>query len=598
MVNKVAHILKPNAARQMPKWVIFLDTETKEQIIDDKTKKLILKLGYAILTRRTNDNLFRTVSEVSFTSAAEFTDWLERCCVGRERFYLTAHNIGFDVRIVGLLDWLHQSGWKRTLFIDDNINFIARYRKCNTTIKLINNQQLFNTSLRKLGESISYTKASVDFATVGDAELLEYCKRDVEVMRQAWNLWVRFVKDNDLGNFQITAASQAFSAFRHRFMDTQIYIHNHDKATALERESYHGGRVECFFIGNYTASKVYCLDVNSMYPFVMKEKVVPIKLIKHYDKPTLELFKTVRESFGYIVEATLQIEKPILPVVREGRLLFPTGVIKGVFTKPELELALQSGSLREVSKLNVYEERKIFARFVDFFYNERLKFREQGNVAFAYISKILMNYLYGKFAQKQLEYKKVGKSKSLPDGFYSMAWNGGSEYCKVRVINGIVEKTDGYKEGFNSFVAIASYITAEARVFLYSLIEQAGRENVLYCDTDSLFVNEIGFSRLENKLGNTALGALKVEGINDAVTIRAPKWYKFGDKSVHKGIRGNAIELSPNVFEQDKFVSFRGSLRAYDTHGVNVKRVVKHLNPVYHKGVVSDSGFVSPVVLS
>ena len=48
---RIAHILKHNKGRQIPKNVIFFDTETKETNIDQFTKELSLKLGYAISTR-------------------------------------------------------------------------------------------------------------------------------------------------------------------------------------------------------------------------------------------------------------------------------------------------------------------------------------------------------------------------------------------------------------------------------------------------------------------------------------------------------------------------------------------------------------------
>lgn len=596
-MNKVAHILKPNAARKLPKWVIFFDTETYEEHIDAKTKKLRLRLGYAVLTRRTKLNEFKRVSDVTFLHRDEFARWLASALVGRERYYLVAHNIGFDVRIVALFDELAASGWNRTLFIDDNINFIARFRKGDTTLKVINNQQLFNMSLRNLGESIGTYKSAVDFATANDAELLEYCIQDVEVMVQAWNKWVQFIYDNDLGNFQITAASQSFSAFRHRFMPAPIFIHNHPKATELERESYHGGRVECFYIGEKTGEPIYYLDVNSMYPYEMREREVPVKLLKYYDKLTIDEFEGIRSRFGYIVEASLEIREPRVPVVHDGRLCFPVGTITGVFTKPELEYALEVGTLRNVRRVSLYDEQKLFAPFVEFFYGARRKYKEEGNVAFATISKLLMNSLYGKFAQKQLEYKKVGKTKDMPDGYYNVAWKGGKEYCKVRVINGVIERANGYQEGFNSFVAIASYITANARVHLSRLIDIAGRSHVLYCDTDSLFVDEVGYRALFSEIDSVAIGKLKCEGVEQKMTIRAPKWYKFGDKLVSKGIRKDAHELAPLTFEQDKFVSWRGAVRANDTDGVIVKRVRKTLNPHYLKGIVSATGLVSPLVL-
>ncbi|GAJ18368.1 unnamed protein product, partial [marine sediment metagenome] len=40
------------------------------------------------------------------------------------------------------------------------------------------------------------------------------------------------------------------------------------------------------------------------------------------------------------------------------------------------------------------------------------------------------------------------------------------------------------------------------------LMQQVGKENYFYCDTDSLFVNEEGLCRLQNKIDSVCLGSL------------------------------------------------------------------------------------------
>ncbi|GAI91252.1 unnamed protein product, partial [marine sediment metagenome] len=48
----------------------------------------------------------------------------------------------------------------------------------------------------------------------------------------------------------------------------------------MERESYKGGRVECFFLGSLENDSYYMLDVNSLYPFVMRSNPFPVKYIR------------------------------------------------------------------------------------------------------------------------------------------------------------------------------------------------------------------------------------------------------------------------------------------------------------------------------
>ena len=594
MIKRVAHELKPTSRATMPKHVIFFDTETTEHEISPTVKNLTLLLGCGTYARIDKDGSFRIRDTVDFYSTAGFNDWLVGCVKDRQTYYVVAHNIGFDLRITQTLKYLKENGWERRTLIEDGINFIAVYYKGRKKLKFINNQQLFNVSLKSLGESIGEYKAYVDFKLASRGELLEYCRQDVRVMLRAWEIWIAFIRENNLGSFKITAASQSLEAFRHRFMAARVYIHTDERAIRLERASYFGGRTDCFFIGEFRAGPVYSLDINAMYPFVMHEPV-PTKLLKHYARTDLRQFAALRQRFGYVAEVTLDICRACLPVKSGiGRLCFPAGRIRGTFTKPELEYALRFGYLLEVHKVNIYSEEALFKDYVSYFYAARQKFKAEGNLAFAYISKLLMNSLYGKFGQRQTEYIKIGTTRSIPDGFYKTAFDTSGRTYKLRIIDGIIERETDPREGYNSFVAIASYITARARVYLDSLIERAGRGNVLYSDTDSLFVTEQGRQRLAGYLNDTEIGKLKQLGVEDSMTIFAPKRYIFGDKSVSKGVRSNATILPGGVVEQDQFMSFRSALRTGNLDGVLIKRIIKRVDSHYTKGNVSPEGWVSP----
>ncbi|GAI25381.1 unnamed protein product, partial [marine sediment metagenome] len=52
------------------------------------------------------------------------------------------------------------------------------------------------------------------------------------------------------------------------------------QAIDLERASYKGGRVECFFLGELKNDNYYILDVNSLYPFVMRNNSYPVKYLQ------------------------------------------------------------------------------------------------------------------------------------------------------------------------------------------------------------------------------------------------------------------------------------------------------------------------------
>ncbi|NIQ91320.1 MAG: hypothetical protein GWN93_20850, partial [Deltaproteobacteria bacterium] len=149
------------------------------------------------------------------------------------------------------------------------------------SIVFIDLMNYFKMSLAKLGESMGYPKLHIDFNTCTTDELARYCRNDVYVMVQAWKKWTAFLRENDLGVWAPTLPAQAFNAFRHRFMSSDIMIHSHQKALDLERDAYHGGRTEVFRHGFFNTRQYYLLDVNSMYPAMMKHRLFPTALVTY-----------------------------------------------------------------------------------------------------------------------------------------------------------------------------------------------------------------------------------------------------------------------------------------------------------------------------
>jgi hypothetical protein len=131
-------------------------------------------------------------------------------------------------------------------------------------------------------------------------------------------------------------------------------------------------------------------------------------------------------------------------------------------------------------------------------------------------------------------------------------------------------------------------------MYLWSLIEQAGLENVFYVHTDSLIVNQQGFDNLAGKIDDYELGKLKVEYVADELEILGPNNFRMGSKLRSGGIKKSAVQLARDVFEQDKFMGLRGAIRVGDPDLVTVKKVRKRMRCRIKTGVVQTTGRVDP----
>jgi hypothetical protein len=120
---------------------------------------------------------------------------------------------------------------------------------------------------------------------------------------------------------------------------------------------------------------------------------------------------------------------------------------------------------------------------------------------------------------------------------------------------------------------------------------------VLYCDTDSVLVTDIGRERLTHLIDANSLGFLSEKGHYEDIEIFGCKDYVFGTKSRTKGVRGTALWLSRNTVEQTRWSGLRGLLAAGIVDRPSTSRVVKHLRRVYDKAVVQPSGECVPFLM-
>jgi hypothetical protein len=409
---------------------------------------------------------------------------------------------------------------------------------------------------------------------------------------------MQYCEDHDLGVWGQTTTGQAFNAYRHRFMPAVPYIHTNQPVIELEREAYHGGRSECFKIGHFDKGPYYMVDVNSMYPASMYKEQFPVMLKSFITRAKMSILKKVVKKYGAIARCRIDTKDPIYPTWHNKRLVFPTGQFDATLSTPEIIHGLKHHNITDVSMIAIYELDNIFSNYVSFFYGQRLKFKEDNNVMYGMLAKLMLNSLYGKFGQKIDVWETVNESVKHPDQAWK-EWDMDKQKMRsFRCICGKLEEVTGFDEGFNSFPAVAAHVTAYARMDLWKLIVQAGLKNCFYCDTDSLIVNQKGFDKLGNQMHDSDLGMLKLEETADSMDIFNVKQYEFGKKSRLKGVRKNAELIAPNTYSQWHQIHIAGALRSKTSDVCTWKQITKHISTTYKKGYVDEKGNVTPFHLS
>ncbi len=593
-IDRPAHWLSKNKKSKRPSGILFFDLESTIHHPSDQREVHTFRLGVGAFCLYSDTRGLLEQEWRDFAYPSDLWSWIHELSAEYDDLLMIAHNIDYDARVAQAFTYLPMMRWEPTYLIPARSCTLYVWKKDKCKLALADNMNWWNTSLADLGESLGKHKLSVDFDTVDDRELYTYCRRDVEILVTLWREWLRFLDKEKLGNFGITVAAQAFNAYRHRFMHEQIGIHNHATAAKLERESYRGGRSECFRIGKLPPGPYYKLDVNSLYPAMMKWYPMPSKLTGVLEAVSVQYLKDLIADQSIIAQVALHTDDPLYVYRMNGRNCYPTGDFIATLTTPELELALIRGDVKGVGLVAKYEPADLFGPYVDFFYALRRKHSAGGNQVQARICKMFLNSLQGKFGQRGYSQKIVG-DVPLDEIWIRHAWiPEEGKHAVVYAYGGkIIEQRAG-GEPFDSFAAVPAHVAAYGRLYMHSLMQQAGPEHVYYMDTDSLIVDQAGYNHLEALVDPHKLGMLKLEGIAQDVEIKAKKDYKFGELCTRKGIKDNAVALGDDLYEQWHFSTIKYGFRSGNLDTVEVHRIRKQVHYDALAGRIREDGTVVP----
>lgn len=311
------------------------------------------------------------------------------------------------------------------------------------------------------------------------------------------------------------------------------HIHNTEDYI---RPSYHGGYVNVFgntHKYNYLAyGKGIILDINSLYPYVMKYKPMPYgkaTLVK--GEPDESVLKSCEKGRLYIfinINVAFKLKKDGLACIRinnnDPSFLHTTSYLKDsrdinmitgrpvgkpkkinlCLTYTDFMLLKENYDIIDIDYVDyIYYKTTThyFEQFIDTLYPK--KQQSEGATRLAY--KLLLNALSGKMA-------------SLP--FYD-----NQKIVKLSDEKFVFEKQKGSKhDGMVSHINVGSAITAYARQIIIADIK-ANRDRILYSDTDCLQLK--GTEIPEDMAISDQLGAYKIEHEFDNIVYYGKKSYAF-----------------------------------------------------------------------
>ena len=590
--------IKPITKDTYPKRLIIFDTEAYRSAKVDGVERQSLRLGVARYLELTPDLEIIEDEYYNFTTCDGLLAYIEQHQRKDKTLFVYAHNIKYDLQLTGLLKLMLEDGYTVSKFVMNDPPTFIRLVRNRSHVMFVDTFNYWQTSVAKMGDTLGLAKLNMPNEGEDDKAWFVYCQRDVKVLSEYLLSYMSWLQNNNLGGMSLTLAGQAFRTYRHNFLESDITIHNYPHPLHLERDGYSGARTEAFYQGNLSGSDWFKLDVNSMYPYVMKMDTYPVKMKAHTKNIPISQLSRLLERYYVIAAVILDTNEAVYPSKHEGKLVFPVGRFLTTLHDSELRYALEYGHIQEVIEVAIYDRGGLFTEYIDYFYQLKQSADASGDKISRQLAKTLMNSLYGKFGQRGIVSKILPNKSTVRYGRYL----GYSETLKknitINYLGDQIELSYALNESYYSMPAIAGAVTANARMYLWRLMQTAGLDNVKYIDTDSLIVNLDGYNRLAPLLDDAKLGYLKLEGKSDRFIIRGLKDYQFGNDNKTKGVPKSAIPVDANTWTYDQFRGALGWLSDGLSDGVTVRQTTKHRSGLYTKGTVQENGDITPLRFS
>lgn len=516
--------------------------------------------------------------------------FLDFCASAKENYECYFFNLKFDGAF--LLAYLLRAGYTRvdsskdrqnktfTTLITDRgafyaieIYFEVKKHKTNK-VKIVDAMKIFpNFSVERLAEGfgLSMSKLELNYREKReeDHELtkqeIDYIRNDVEIV--AWALKAMF----DRGLTRMTIASNAMHDFKSRCKYFKKYFPSLSPETDADiRTSYRGGftYLNDIYVGK-KLGKGMTLDVNSLYPSVMKLCKMPIGQPQYF----LGKYETDNEYDLYVQTFSCRFRlktgkipciqiKHTMSFINNEYLKSSDGqIVTLTLTSVDFKLFCKQYEMTDVKYIGGWKFRSsyhIFDEYIDYWMNEKIEASKEGNKPRRQIAKLLLNSLYGRFG---ISLKATQKAPYLDA-------DGNLSYYNLP------EET---KKGL--YIPVATFITSEARyktittcqaVRDYSL-KKYGVDKFIYADTDSCksLLTDSDLNELKDiiEIDDYKLGAWALEEHFDRfLGLRQKCYITEVDGKVHVTVAGLPHYLAP-------LITFDNFKKGFSTAGLTLKQM-------------------------
>ena len=489
MAGVRSHYLRGNASEWSPSNVIFIDTETSA-LTGQASQLLQMRLWCAAsVDRRQSPVGGVSVRSEDGTDRHSLARWVDAQTVGHQTTWLYCHNLGFDLTVSRLPDFLHRLGWQMTRWDFAGRNVTGSMRKRTKRLRLCDSVSVLPTKLEDIGRQLGRHKLPMPAPTGTDSDWLTYCQTDVLILAEAILTVMDWWDEHRLGHWTSSGPGLGWNALRHQGRERLVLIDWERGTPADDRPAIRGGRRDVTRVGEVEGGPFALVDFSNAYLTVAANCLLPKGRLAHYDKlePTSPWLQAHR--LGVLADCEVDTPEPAYPLRTPGGIFYPVGRFRTPLCSPEIEVARQAGHLRSIGSAWTHDLGYPLKDWADWCLSLLDKANDQVPAVVRTMVKQWGRSVPGKFAARSSTSTDLGPA--LYPGWKLIRGSSGPDHKPAADVHiaGRHWWTVFDQEGENAYPAVLAWIESHVRVALNAMLEALGPDMWVCCDTDGVVVD-------------------------------------------------------------------------------------------------------------
>jgi hypothetical protein len=469
--------------------VAFIDTETttKEH---DGSQILGLRMWVGgIVDRRPDGAAKVSVRTADGTDRASLARWIDAQTVGKSSLYVFAHNLGFDLTVSRLPDFLHRLGWGMTQWSFAGRNVTGRMRRRSKGLTFCDSTSWLPHPLDHIGRQVGRLKGTLPAPDAPEAEWLEYCQGDVLILAEAVLQLMDWWDREQLGHWSTSGPGCGWNSARHLSPKRMVLVNDDPVGVASDRAAIRGGRRDVTRVGECGGGPFALVDFSNAYLTVAATQLLPKGRLGHYESFPMAGGWLDSPRFGVVADCEVETPTPRYPL-RTGRgVFYPVGRFRTTLATPEIKWARQAGHLRAVGSGFVHDMGYPLAGWARWALAQLDPANKEVPAVVRLMVKQWGRSVVGKFAARSSS--TTDKGPSLWPGWHLERGTTGASHSPAADVHiaGRHWWVTFDQEGENSYPALLAWVESYVRVALGRMLEALGDDMWVCCDTDGAVID-------------------------------------------------------------------------------------------------------------